>query len=171
MEVDSRALDPKCRASLLVSLEDGSLTSEPYPLTAHEPPLLVIDAATEAAMSMPGSDKEIKDPQDYVPEEHHHNLLAQFRCYISTDASADAELALRKIVDEHKVKVFDAQNAPRVRVGLGEHTHAPTLVAARQGLALAEAQLAANPQSKELLADHVKVTFDPTACLWRVEAT
>ena len=167
MQVDAPAHDPLCRASLLVSLEDGSLTSEPYPLTAFEPPPLAIDAATEAAMRVAGSDKEIKDPQDYVPAGQHHNLLVQPRCYYSTDASANREKEVLDGIKETKIELFDLERS-RHSAGGNARTYSQE-EHAKQHLAQMQAKLV--PQSSELLADHVKVAFDPDARVWTVEAT
>ena len=101
MDVDAQTADALCAASVIENRK-GCLTCEPYPFTDKEPPQLSIDPAAEAAMNIPGCEKEVKDPQDYVPEKSQHNLLVQPRCYYSTDASADRE---KEVLDVVKDKI------------------------------------------------------------------
>ena len=168
MDVDPSTANPACLASLLISNEDGGLTCAPYPLTDAEPPTLVIDAATEAAMNVFGSDKEIKDPQDYVPKQSQHNLLVQPRCYISTDASADLEKVVLDVVKDAKLKLFDLERS-RHTAGGDWNAHQRKVSAEQQRLNEMEAKLV--PQSTELHADRIKATFNPDTALFRIEAT
>ena len=161
--------EPLCAASLLTAPKDGGITCEPYPLFPDkEPPVVAVDAATASAMNVPGSHNEIKDPQDYVPAHHQHNLLLMPRCYISTDASADREKEDLDVAKEAKVQLFDLERNRHI-VGGDWDEHKRKVSAAQQLLATAEAKLI--PQSKELLPDRVEVEFDPDAATFTIKAT
>ena len=173
MELDdptTTSTEPLCAASLLsVSEQDPGLFSEPYPLFPDkEPPVVAVDAATASAMNVPGSQNEIKDPQDYVPAHHQHNLLLMPRCYISTDASADREKEDLDVAKEAKVQLFDLERNRHI-VGGDWDEHKRKVGEAQQLLATAEAKLV--PQSKELLPDRVEVDFDPDAATFTIKAT
>jgi len=169
MNVDAQTYDIKCAASLLTLSENGGLGSEGYPhMGDKEPPELVIDAAAAAAMNVCGSDKEIKDPQDYVPDLKQHNLLAMPLCYISTDASADCEKAALDVVKEAKIQIFDLERDTESRNN-NASAHAQKLRDAQARLASAEAKLV--PQSTPLRADNVVAEFNPDDATWKIEAT
>jgi len=162
--------EPLCAASLLTAPEqDPGFTCEPYPLFPDkEPPVVAVDAATASAMNVPGSQNEIKDPQDYVPAQQQHNLLLMPRCYISTDASADREKEVLDVANEAKVVLFDLERN-RHTVGGDWDEHKRKVTEAQQLLATAEAKLV--KQSTELLPDRVEVEFDPDATTFTIKAT
>ena len=169
MNVDAQTCDIKCAASLLTLSEDGRLTCVGYPhMGDKEPPELVIDAAAAAAMNVSGSDKENKDPQDYVPEPKQHSLLAMPYCYISTDASADREKAALDVVKEAKLRIFDLERDTESR-NKDARAHDQKLRDAQERLASAEAKLV--PQSTVLRADKFVATFHPDDATWSLEAT
>ena len=169
MNVDAQTCDIKCAASLLTLSEDGRLTCVGYPhMGDKEPPEIIIDAAAAAAMDACGSDKEIKDPQDYVPEPKQHSLLAVPYCYISTDASADREKAVLDVAKEAKLQIFDLERDTASR-NKDARAHAQKLRDAQERLASAEAKRV--PQSTVLQADKFVATFDPDDATWSLEAT
>ena len=169
MDVGAQTCDIECAASLLTLSEDGRLTCVGYPhMRDKEPPELVIDAAAAAAMNVRGSDKEVKDPQDYVPEPKQHSLLAVPCCYISTDASADREKAALDVAKEAKLKIFDLERDTESR-NKDARAHAQKLRDAQERLTSVEAKLV--QQSTVLLADKFVATFDPDDSTWILEAT